>query len=83
VDAVYGLRQSSPSGTYDQAGNVWEYNETRSGGKVGLRGGSFFINDHNGYLRSSYRSMVLSAKWQNYGFRVVALGGGKPPTEEK
>ena len=67
----------SPNGTFDQNGNLWEYNESRAGGKVGLRGGSYFINDNASYLRSSTRYEVLSAKWPNYGFRVVALGTGK------
>jgi sulfatase modifying factor 1 len=67
----------SPYGTFDQNGNMWEYNESMNGNKVGLRGGSFFHNDHDAYLRSSARYDVLSAKWPNYGFRVVALGTGK------
>ena len=66
---------ASPYGTYCQGGNVWEYNDAQSGGKVGLRGGSFYLNDNEAYLRSTTRYDVLSAKWPNYGFRVVALGG--------
>lgn len=54
---------------YDQNGNMWEYNDSRSGNKVGLRGGSFFLNDNETYLRSTTRYDVLSAKWPNYGFR--------------
>ena len=65
----------SPYGTYDQGGNMWEYNESRKGNKVGLRGGSFYFNDNESYLRSGTRYDVLSAKWPNYGFRVAALGG--------
>lgn len=65
----------SPSGTFDQGGNMWEYNDSRKGGKVGLRGGSFYINDNAGYMRSGTRYDVLSAKWPNYGFRVAVLGG--------
>lgn len=66
---------ASPYGTFDQNGNAWEYNENQSDGKVGLRGGSWFINDNDGYLQSGTRYDVLSAKWPHYGFRVVALGG--------
>ena len=73
----------SPCGTFDQNGNMWEYNETVSGDKVGLRGGSFYLNDHKGYLRASTRYDVLSAKWPNYGFRVVALGSGPPAPTRK
>jgi len=71
-----GRYAPSAYGTYDQNGNMWEYNDSRSGDKVGLRGGSFYINDNETYLRSTTRYDVLSAKWPNYGFRVVALGGG-------
>jgi formylglycine-generating enzyme len=79
-----GSYESSPSpwGTFDQNGNMWEYNETMSGGKVGLRGGSFYLNDHAGYLLSGTRYDVFSAKWPNYGFRVVALGKAKAKAEE-
>ncbi len=65
----------SPNGTFDQNGNAWEYNEAQADGKVGLRGGSWYINDNESYLHSSTRYDVLSAKWPHYGFRVVALGG--------
>ena len=75
ISAAGAFKAASPYGTYDQNGNLWEYNESRNGNKVGLRGGSFFINDHEAYLRSHTRYEVLSAKWPNYGFRVVALGG--------
>jgi sulfatase modifying factor 1 len=64
----------SAYGTFDQGGNVWEYNDNRSDDKVGLRGGSFHINDNAGYMLSSTRYDVLGAKWPNYGFRVAALG---------
>lgn len=65
----------SPYGTYDQGGNMWEYSDNQQEGKVGLRGGSFYINDNENYLRSTTRYDVLSAKWPNYGFRVATLGG--------
>ena len=61
-------------GTFDQGGNQWEYNEASFDGKVGLRGGSWYINDNEGYMDAATRYDVLSAKWPNYGFRVVALG---------
>lgn len=71
-----GVFASSPSpyGTFDQNGNVWEFNESMVGDKVGLRGGSFWINDNQSYLVSSCRYDVYGAKWPNYGFRIVALG---------
>ena len=77
ISVAGSFKVASPYGTYDQNGNLWEYNETRNGDKVGLRGGSFFIDDHEGYLQSHTRYEVFSAKWPNYGFRIVALGGSE------
>jgi len=74
---------ASPYGTFDQGGNVWEYNDNKKGNKFGLRGGSFYINDNSGYMRSGIRYDVLSAKWPNYGFRVVALGSPEAKKETK
>ena len=77
TDVGSNSNAASAYGTFDQGGNVWEYNDNRSGDKVGLRGGSFYINDNENYMRSSTRYDVLGAKWPNYGFRVVALGGSE------
>lgn len=68
-------KAASPYGTFDQNGNAWEFNETMNGGKVGLRGGSWFLRDKDDYLQSGTRYEVASEKWPHYGFRVVALGG--------
>ena len=44
----------SPYGTFDQGGNVWEWNETTvSSSSRGLRGGSF--DDDSDILHASYR----------------------------
>jgi formylglycine-generating enzyme required for sulfatase activity len=69
-------RSASPYGTFDQNGNMWEWNETRQGGNCGVRGGSFYLNDNETYLRSStrYVSNPPTFEFSNYGFRVVALG---------
>ena len=64
----------SPWSTYDQNGSVWEYNETVSGGKVGLRGGSYLHKDTENLQLATTRYEVENGKWPNYGFRVVALG---------
>ncbi|MHC4251085.1 MAG: formylglycine-generating enzyme family protein, partial [Planctomycetota bacterium] len=42
---AYG-NAGSAYGTFDQNGNMWEWNETRGGGNCGVRGGSFYVNDH-------------------------------------
>jgi formylglycine-generating enzyme required for sulfatase activity len=73
--AVGSKKVASAYGTYDQGGNSWEYSDHQAGNKWGLRGGSWYINDNEGYMRASTRYDVLSAKWPHYGFRVVALGG--------
>jgi formylglycine-generating enzyme required for sulfatase activity len=83
TDAGKFKSSPSPCGTFDQNGNVWEYNENMSGDKVGLRGGSFYMNDKDVYLLATTRYDVFGAKWPNYGFRVVALGSGKAKPDSK
>jgi sulfatase modifying factor 1 len=85
---VAGQFQNSASayGTFDQGGNVWEWNEAViSGYYRGLRGGSF---GHDGnYLQSSYRGYCGRPDYEDYvlGFRlsqvpepssIIALLGG-------
>ena len=72
---------ASAYGTFDQGGNAWEYNDNQSDGKVGLRGGSFYLNDNESYMLSFTRYDVLSAKWPHYGFRIVSLGAGESPNK--
>ena len=77
----------SPYGTFDQAGNVWEWNEAIIGSDRGLRGGSWFSNPVGG-LPASYRSYTYAPTFEYFsiGFRVsevpepatmslLALGG--------
>ena len=61
----------SPYDTFDQGGNVFEWNEAiLSGSYRGLRGGSFGYYD--GTLRASYRSYYNYPTYEvdNIGFRV-------------
>lgn len=70
-----GNYDDAPSyyGTYDQGGNVWEFNDGIVGSTVGsLRGGAF--GSKGTRLLSSFRSRLnLSSEHSNYGFRVSSL----------
>ena len=68
---------ASPYGTFDQGGNAWEWNESRHNGNCGVRGGSYWINDHTQYMHAGtrYVSNAPEFVYDNYGFRVVTLGG--------
>ncbi|MBN2130177.1 MAG: SUMF1/EgtB/PvdO family nonheme iron enzyme [Sedimentisphaerales bacterium] len=59
----------SPYGTFDQGGNVWEWNEAVLYGSCrGLRGGSFGYSVY--YLRASVRDIYPSNEGAVIGFRV-------------
>ena len=60
----------SPYGTFDQGGNVWEWNEAvLSGSYRGLRGGSFYSSDV--YLHAANRGYNNpTSEILNMGFRV-------------
>jgi sulfatase modifying factor 1 len=61
----------SPYGTFDQGGNVWEWNETLVESSRCLRGGSF--NNSSGFLASSVRSLGNPSGWsRDLGFRVAS-----------
>jgi formylglycine-generating enzyme required for sulfatase activity len=60
----------SPYGTFDQGGNVWEWNEAITGSTRGIRGGSF-IGSSN-YLPASYEAHYDPTAESNViGFRLV------------
>ena len=61
---------NSPYGTFDQGGNVWEWNEAILYGSYrGLRGGSFSINGNN-LLASSRVNLNPTNEGSIIGFRV-------------
>ena len=65
---------ASPNGTFDQGGNVFEWNEAIISGSIrGLRGGSF--DNFPFSLAASLRSNVDSptSEFINVGFRVASL----------
>ena len=60
----------SPYGTFDQGGNVWEWNEATIDSRRGLRGGA--IDDEVGDLRASFRySYDPTRDHRHIGFRVA------------
>jgi formylglycine-generating enzyme required for sulfatase activity len=65
----------SSYGTFDQGGNVWEWNDAViSGSSRGLRGGSF--NYGESYLRASHRNDFLDPSDEGVsllGFRVASV----------
>ncbi|MCA9101328.1 MAG: SUMF1/EgtB/PvdO family nonheme iron enzyme [Planctomycetales bacterium] len=64
---------TSPYGTFDQGGNVWEWNEAViSSSFRGLRGGSFLSRASN--LHADYRSLFYPAlEGNSVGFRVATV----------
>lgn len=63
---------SSPVGTYDQGGNVWEWNEALNNSFRAIRGGSW--NDIPAFLNSSVRGYNGPADSStSLGFRVATI----------
>ncbi len=59
-------------GTYDQGGNVWEWNDAVIGSTRGLRGGSW--NNYDNILQSSIRDNYPPPnESSNVGFRVASV----------
>ncbi len=59
-------------GTFDQGGNVWEWNDTIIGSSRGLRGGSWL--DLEDGLRASYRgNFAPTGEYFDFGFRVATV----------
>lgn len=66
------IGSASPYGSYDQAGNVWEWNETilQSGSLRGVRGGSFAFLPS--YTAASLRDACApNCDVVNYGIRIA------------
>lgn len=60
-------------GTFDQGGNVYEWNDAEIGPNRGRRGGSWGLNEDN--LRSSYHDSSNSdLEYNDLGFRVASHG---------
>jgi formylglycine-generating enzyme required for sulfatase activity len=69
---AYGL-SDSPYGTYDQGGNVWEWNEQIVSGSIrGIRGGSWVVGASN-LAASDPSSNGAANELSVVGFRVASL----------
>ncbi len=63
---------ASPYGTFDQAGNLWEWNEAIIGSSRGLRGASYCCGYLNGsHAAYRYDGGTPTNEHRNVGFRVV------------
>jgi formylglycine-generating enzyme len=73
---------ASPYGTFDQGGNVFEWNEAiilSGGAGRGVRGGSFYFSVPD-FLAASSRNLVLPPhEYVDLGFRVAMIPGGYVP----
>ncbi len=68
----------SPYGTYDQGGNVYEWNETESTAHRGIRGGSFSY--YPSYMNAGVRNFGDPAfeNDDNLGFRIASISAVIP-----
>ncbi len=78
TDVGHFATSESPYGTFDQGGNVWEWNEALIYGlDRGLRGGAA-NNSSATLLSSSWFSDLPSDEVNNVGFRVASLSVPEP-----
>ncbi|REJ66979.1 MAG: PEP-CTERM sorting domain-containing protein [Planctomycetota bacterium] len=75
----YGL-SASPYGTFDQGGNVWEWNEALIGSDRGLRGSSWSAFS-NGLAASGRISTnpYPGQEFFNFGFRIASTAEAVVP----
>ena len=67
---------ASPYGTFDQGGNVWEWNEDfPNSASRGLRGGTFSYGTGGDYLQAANRIYGYTPTYEHYviGFRVALV----------
>jgi formylglycine-generating enzyme required for sulfatase activity len=69
---------ASPNGTFDQGGNVFEWNELVDPSSCGLRAGSLFSQPSDLAVWSSYRVASWSFEEATVGIRVARLVSASP-----
>ena len=74
TDAGSYTGSASPSGSFDQGGNLWEWNEAVVNGvDRSFRGGSYFYS-YSGDLAASHREHNdPSSEYNDIGFRVASI----------
>jgi formylglycine-generating enzyme len=72
-----GAYTSSPSyyGTFDQGGNVYEWNETKISSSRGVRGGAWLDFSYNGRAAFDRNSDFPATAFSVVGFRVASIPG--------
>jgi formylglycine-generating enzyme required for sulfatase activity len=71
TDAGAYTLSGSPYGTFDQGGNVWEWNDTMYDSRRGLRGGPWSFDAFDMYV-STFAFSDPSIDFE-YGFRVASI----------
>ncbi|MBW1845298.1 MAG: SUMF1/EgtB/PvdO family nonheme iron enzyme, partial [Deltaproteobacteria bacterium] len=77
-------RSYSPNSTYDQGGNIWEWNENNAVCGVGCRGlrGGDFGSDPGGLAAANADYRPVASESHQWGFRVAGLPDPIPPEFE-
>jgi hypothetical protein len=77
-------RSYSPNTTYDQGGNIWEWNENNAVCGVGCRGlrGGDFGSDPDSLAAANADHRPAASKSHQWGFRVAGLPSPIPPAFE-
>ena len=72
----------SPYGTFDQGGNLWEWNETLvNGSSRGLRGGDWSHNAYSLYASGRVSDGYAASEGNDAGFRVASIPEPGSPVE--